>query len=185
MILKLFIMIRSRWIRICTQNLCLNNIFNRTYDFQKNASHGVYQEGFFPCISQTDWSHIWAGFFFLITLHNELLVWAIQTTILKKNVVQENLPHGGATSKLGSQISRPPDKIFGWKVDAPVPFSILYRELNCTSRIQLMKGIRDPRFRSKFSPEILVEDFSTFGSTAESASHPSVLMWAKGMCTAF
>ena len=59
-------------------------IFEKTIFSRIVASHGGRREGFFQCISPTDWSHIWTGFFFRMTLHEELFVWAIRGAIFKK-----------------------------------------------------------------------------------------------------
>ena len=45
-----------------------------------------FQIALFKCISLTEWSHIWARFFFLSTLHDWLSVWAWNYAIFLKNM---------------------------------------------------------------------------------------------------
>ena len=84
---------------------------------------------------------------------------------------QEILPQARATSEFGFEISRPPEKILGWKFDAEVAFYFLFRGYYHTNTIYFVEMIRNPWFRSILLPAILGRDFLHFGSNAESASH--------------
>ena len=84
-----------------------------------------FQNVFFKCIFLTDWSHIWAGFFFLSTVHDWSSVWAIHWAISEKQLFKEILLQARATSDFGFEIFRPPDKIQGCKFDENFLSSIL------------------------------------------------------------